>query len=135
MHPAPLRGARTPGLLGGVGLASDAEGAQLLVDVVEHLIEVLGVPSGLLGGVPVGLHVGTEGDQPPLLVGRLVRLEPGSSSRCQPTRHCAIGSRLRRSAQDGQLLANVAPQGTSITAASPVSRSIRRTAIGRVQTP
>ena len=59
----------------------------------------------------------------------------GSSSRCQPSRHCAARSNLARSAQGGQRLARVAPHGTITETVSPVWVSVRRSCTGRRQPP
>ena len=59
----------------------------------------------------------------------------GSSSRCQPSRHCAARSDLARSAQAGQTEARVCPQGTSTVSVSPVSRLVRRSCTGRMHAP
>ena len=59
----------------------------------------------------------------------------GSSSRCQPSRHCTARRVLARSAQAGQTCARVCPHGTRTCSTSPVSRLVRRSWIGRMHAP
>ena len=62
-------------------------------------------------------------------------VKSGSSSRCQPSRHCAARKALARSAQAGQTCARVCPHGTRTCVVSPVSRLVRRSWTGRMQAP
>ena len=117
-------------------LPAHARLGDLLVQLGDELVQVGGVLPGARrpGRGAAGLRRASR----PTTAGRRwpgPGSMSGSSSRCQPSRHCAARSVLARSAQDGQTCARVCPHGTSTVSTSPVSRLVRRSWIGRMQAP
>ena len=134
---APLGGTSPTRSFRGQRLAAETRCRQLTLDVLDRLADRLGREPGIFRLGQRGLQVRPHSSSRARSARRSGSRSSttGSSSRCQPCRHCCMRSSRARSAQGGHLLVDVAPQGTSTMADWPVSGSTWRSGTGWMHTP